>query len=1040
MPNATPNQDRSQKDFFTAEVRRVFEKPESPRYPFPLSDAVDCLFDILHHSLGDHELDAVGSQILHAIANYRDGNDFLNLPDRLEAFLKFTQRLLKSATPAMPAGTPSRERMFLPEVLQAFGLANASTVGTQPLAQFEGKPRFAWHVERAVQARNEVHRAPSYSAREKAEIFESVCVVMLFTICELKEKIGLALLASAQRRLLEHYRDNFDKWRERFVELEGQEQVADEFEGIDPLAVEILDETEPAQDDSNEAQDAAEDPPPNPQLPEQRRGLVRDLVRTVPKLVLLGDPGAGKTTTLQYLAWQMASGLLKNPSGDWWFPIYLPLKTFSSSGSLTIAAAIQAETESVSFNQLAKQRCLFLLDGLNEVPQEHLLAAKHQIQSLLSLGDNIRVVMTCRPGQFQNEFGLPVFELQPLKDEQIRHFFQRHLRDTDKVQKLMVVVKHQPKLWEWARNPFMLAMLVRVFLKNGNLPENRGNLMKAFLGDIMRREQAQGAARIPLETKTTLLARLAFETRKLALLSFTRLDAYAWIKQRRDELGSILDVPLFVDELLNNNLLAKTTGELLTFDHELYQEYFCAVSLLEMGDRAIAMIEELQREPRWEEPIIIYSGICDCRSSLLRALALVNVHLAAKSLTSAAVDEISDRDIIILKSKELATQATDPLQVAEGLLSLAELGEAEAMITVLKQRGAQDATARQAIQSFIPKCPPDLVVGWIQRTSDLSVKFLITWMLAAITPDQKESLQQDHRDALKDLFLWQARRTRQTWKGKAERNHLHRLLKFLDPEFRTWLARSLIKDILSRVDYGGDDQWVALMYLGQAKCELGSSANWPALVTAALNYSIPSSIAVAVLIWSQYPSDQDFSFIFQSIPEGRIKNILRQLRQTRAIDYYRFSLLLAETLHLHLVSLLIDNPRLVQTSTARLEFLGGLKIGQVCRNCRVTSLTEFGGFVELEPGHDALLHSADMSWNTLQTHSLELKVNQRMDVVVLEIDDARVFVKIAQFRRKYYPVRACRRRQFIGRKAQRRKDAETQRNKNTKTQQRHRGT
>lgn len=99
----------------------------------------------------------------------------------------------------------------------------------------------------------------------------------------------------------------------------------------------------------------------------------------------------------------------------------------------------------MSVKQLAKQRCLLLLDGLNEVPQEHLIAAKHEIQSLLSLGDNVRVVMTCRPGQFQNEFGLPAFELQPLTDEQIRRFLQRHLRDDDKVRRLLAVMKRQPK-------------------------------------------------------------------------------------------------------------------------------------------------------------------------------------------------------------------------------------------------------------------------------------------------------------------------------------------------------------------------------------------------------------------------------------------------------------------------------------------------------------------------------------------------------------------------------------------------------------------
>jgi len=290
----TISEDLALMEFIESEVRLAFERPESPRFSFPVSEAVQCLFEILHHRLGDADLDAVGNQVLQAFNSYRERNDFLNLPDRLEAFLKFIQRLLKSTGFKKPVGVANRDRMFLPEVLLALGLTDDATVGEQPLEKLEGKPRFALHVGRAVQARNEVHRARAYSAREKAEIFESVCVVMVFTVCEFKDRIGLAILASHHRQLLERYRDTFDKWRERFVDLEGREQLTDEFEGIDPLAVEIVEDDSDLQNEASAGQDPSNNTRLGDKIPDQRRGLVRDLVRNVPKLVLLGDPVLAK--------------------------------------------------------------------------------------------------------------------------------------------------------------------------------------------------------------------------------------------------------------------------------------------------------------------------------------------------------------------------------------------------------------------------------------------------------------------------------------------------------------------------------------------------------------------------------------------------------------------------------------------------------------------------------------------------------------------------------------------------------------------------
>ena len=54
---------------------------------------------------------------------------------------------------------------------------------------------------------------------------------------------------------------------------------------------------------------------------------------------------------------------------------------------------------------------------------------------------------------------------------------------------------------------------------------------------------------------------------------------------------------------------------------------------------------------------------------------------------------------------------------------------------------------------------------------------------------------------------------------------------------------------------------------------------------------------------------------------------------------------------------------------------------------RVTNLSNFGVFVELEEGIDGLIHISDLSWSKKINHPNEFtKVNESIDVVVLEID------------------------------------------------------
>ncbi|GAB4268863.1 MAG: 30S ribosomal protein S1 [Pararhodobacter sp.] len=81
-------------------------------------------------------------------------------------------------------------------------------------------------------------------------------------------------------------------------------------------------------------------------------------------------------------------------------------------------------------------------------------------------------------------------------------------------------------------------------------------------------------------------------------------------------------------------------------------------------------------------------------------------------------------------------------------------------------------------------------------------------------------------------------------------------------------------------------------------------------------------------------------------------------------------------------------------------------IGSVHKG-RVTNITDYGAFVELEPGVEGLVHVSEMSWTKKNVHPGKIvSTSQEVDVMVLEIDSAkrRVSLGLKQTQRNPWEV------------------------------------
>ena len=617
--------------------------------PCALEEIRSVLEELLELELDDPDLVGFGSQLVTAVMAPLDLSSLETLLTRSEPFARVVLKLVApDRYKAMPPGKG------LSYILSDKGLDIASdgTLGAKHPDSLLGKPHFAYQVGWTVYARNKgTHLARELTHRQQGELFESACVCLCFTVAEHRVALASVMLTLACKAHLLGLQKIAPRLQEP-MELSALERAAPEEPwGLEPVAVEIVFarsfEEDLQEDDSldNEPDDDAGATP-------HRMGPVPvlSLVRQVPRLVLLGGPGAGKTTTLRHLAASLAAERLACPTGDAPVPVLVQLSLYSKRPGNSLEELILRPLSTVfpNIRSLRETPLILLLDGMNEVHPEHLHYLRTELRELMAGQGPFRVVVTSRPGSYQDDFQCPTFELQPLTDELMTKWIQ--LRLGGLAPGFVSALRLQPRLWEWGRNPLNLVMLIAMGSAGGALNlENRGRLLQRFMNGIFRREEQQGRVTVDQHTRERVLASLGYETRLRGSVSFERLEAVRLVKGASDDLGAHLSAPVFVTESVDARILSQVSDErTLAFAHEMYQEYFAAQGLLDQTREGLQLLDVLALQPYWEEPIVLYTGLVEKRQEVLARMAPYAPVLVARCLNANLAEEVGVRTHAIL--------------------------------------------------------------------------------------------------------------------------------------------------------------------------------------------------------------------------------------------------------------------------------------------------------------------------------------------------------------------------------------------------------
>lgn len=355
------------------------------------------------------------------------------------------------------------------------------------------------------------------------------------------------------------------------------EEWRDLFASDDPWDTNDADENDDDEEedrDDTEPDDSAEEPPPAP----PRRGQVFELLAQEPRAILLGEPGAGKSTCLLRLALTQAEEYRAGAP----MVLYAPLRHYTEQGLTALLARLGRQPWPVLEALIRVGRLRLLLDAVNECPRHLQPRCCQDIKALLEAHPALPVILSTRGLSYRCQLRLPTFVVRPLDREQQQRFLTTYLRgDAARATALLQRIQNQPGGALIASNPLLLRIIVEVSRTLGELPRGRALLYRRLVEDWYQREATKeahtGAAlRWSFPRTREALATLALAARQAGRIEMER----AWaIRALRPLLAD--DAMPFLERMAQGLLLQlDAEQDNLSFNHETVQEYLAAEALI----------------------------------------------------------------------------------------------------------------------------------------------------------------------------------------------------------------------------------------------------------------------------------------------------------------------------------------------------------------------------------------------------------------------------------------------------------------------------
>jgi HEAT repeat protein len=388
---------------------------------------------------------------------------------------------------------------------------------------------------------------------------------------------------------------------------------------------------------------------------EQKDLTLGNLFQQAKHTVVLGEPGAGKSVMLRYLARTSALGAGEMQKRLGWSksltPILLSLAAFADwqndqkrkqisldlfvddklkeRGGVALQKAMEAEFQ--------QGNVLLLLDGVDEIPDYgQRVRVVRRVEEFIAQNQQNTIIITSRPyGYIRFQDAITHVQLLKFNLEQVKTFVLRwhdafelwrhpqapklELARSEAEGMIAEIQRHQ-KVIDLATNPLMLVIICLIRHEQARLPEQRVKLYSRALNTLLdtwnqwRSELPQASGvQLSIENLTNVLSKVARWTRSekpiihreelhrkiVSILRDEELDNQTPEATAKSYLEAIVGKAGLLEERSNN---------IFAFWHPTFEEYLSAIALTTPTSKTRQNLLPLRHDPRWREIILLAVG------------------------------------------------------------------------------------------------------------------------------------------------------------------------------------------------------------------------------------------------------------------------------------------------------------------------------------------------------------------------------------------------------------------------------------------------